>query len=468
MTGKQYWFALRPPDAGHGFPLLVFDAEDRLHLPLTVFAREAGRRKAQGTARTYLYAVLPFFSYLAADVWQRRAGRRWDGPPAEIRLAVEDYLIDRLSCKVDEHRLGFQLVSRTGETPNTVRVFLSGLKCFYRVMRVQGCYPYDNPLVDRLAATLGAVLERLESPEAFPRMPERSGVVEPRSRRRLSDSYFRLAGREWVPQLVDDPTLPRRLRDGGRRLAGRRLRDECVTRLLFETGARVSEVTGLTLGDWVAKGTRTEATAFSKGSHGARVKTVRFTADTAKLLRRYVDGERRACDPRGLTLAAYRRLAQDRRVDLQAVPLFLSKRGTPLSPKTYRENYWNPACRAAGIDADVHQARHWYVTMCMREVYETARTAGEVERAKGDLIAYMGWRSGEETLKAYEHHFQAARAAAIQDRVHARMDRALKGQLETLARGTPGGAGAAPPPPSVAPADGPEEAALAFLERSLR
>jgi hypothetical protein len=45
-----------------------------------------------------------------------------------------------------------------------------------------------------------------------------------------------------------------------------------VTRLLFETGGRIFEVTGLTLGDWAIRGLTREATAASKGSHGRRVK----------------------------------------------------------------------------------------------------------------------------------------------------------------------------------------------------
>jgi hypothetical protein len=92
------------------------------------------------------------------------------------------------------------------------------------------------------------------------------------------------------------------------------------------------------------------------------------------LLRRYVDSERRALDARGLTCAALLEPAARRPPDLLAAPLFLSARRTPLSAKAYRETAWNPACAAAGLDADVHQARHWYVTMAVRQIYESAAT----------------------------------------------------------------------------------------------
>jgi hypothetical protein len=59
----RYWFAERPRSASHGFPMIVFGPDGNLDLPLTLFAREVDRRLAHGTARTYLYAVLPFFHF---------------------------------------------------------------------------------------------------------------------------------------------------------------------------------------------------------------------------------------------------------------------------------------------------------------------------------------------------------------------------------------------------------------------
>jgi integrase len=225
---------------------------------------------------------------------------------------------------------------------------------------------------------------------------------------------------------VDDPTLPARVLAGGRRLRRWGLREECVTRLLFESGGRVSEVTGLTLGDWMGRGLLQEATAFSKGSHGRRVKFLRFSSDTAKLLRRYVDGERHRLDPRGLTCSILLEPTSRKNPETSAAPLFLTARRIALTPKHYRENAWTPACAAAGIDADVHQARHWYVTMAVRQIYETATTDADVRRRLRELIEYMKWRRGTQTLDAYEHYFDAVRHAEIQDRVHARLDDALR------------------------------------------
>lgn len=151
------------------FRVLVFDQEKRLDFPLTVFAAEAAKRSSDSTARVYLNAVIPFFEWLAA---QGGAARSWDDPPEAIRQGVGDYLVERLKCKVREHHAGFQLVSLTDGTQTTVRVFLSALKLFYRIMRAQDRYQYANALVDGPSAVLAEVEDRIAGTALLPRMPE--------------------------------------------------------------------------------------------------------------------------------------------------------------------------------------------------------------------------------------------------------------------------------------------------------
>jgi integrase len=425
--GNAYWFAPRPPEVSHRHPFLVFDCQDQLHFELTVFGKEAAARVEKKTVEGYLRALLPFFTYLETDEWQVRAAQNWKSGPESVRHAVEDYLIHQLHCIARRHHQGFLLVLKTNQTHQTVKLFLSGLKFFYQIMCQQGYYGSPNPLIDSGSSVI-QFLEAQDSEEgASPRMPARSGVVEPRKMRkpRLSDSYFKLEDERWIPQVVDDPTLFARVLRGGRQLKHWGIREECVTRILFESGCRVSEVVGLTLGDWVARGMTQEATAFSKGSHGRRVKFLRFSSETAKLLRRYFDGERRSLDPQRCTLEEYLQTAKAGRSDLHTIPLFLSRQRTALSAKTYREHSWNPACQAAQIDADVHQARHWHVTQAVRYIYETSQAEGEVQRRLQELVEYMKWRS-KETLEAYEHYFDAARHAETLDVLHARMHQELE------------------------------------------
>lgn len=438
VSKGEYRFEQRPSETSHGHPVLVFDGDSRIHLPLTVFAKAAFAQLAPETARVYLYALLPFFTFLDQDVWQVRSGRRWDSEPGEVRKAVDDYLVRRLQCQVGEHRLGFQLVAITAGARSHIHIFLSALKLFYRITCPAGYYPFDNPLVDVKAAAAIADAQNYiekEGDAAPPRMPELSGVVEPRHpRRRLSDSYFKMVGEEWVPLIIDDPDFPSLISRGGD-IVGWRLRERCVTDLLFETGARISEVVGLTLGDWEARGLTVEADAFSKGTRGRRVKFLRFSSNTAKLLRRYFNTERRERDPHGYTLGRYLQVAIRESLDLDKVPLFLTVRRRPLTPKVYRDHYWKPACEAAGLDADVHQTRHWYVTRAIRHIHETSTDEVEIARRVKGLIAYMKWKS-EETIEAYEHYFRAAQYVEETAAALLRSDRALNLNLEGRRRGT--------------------------------
>src|SRR5258708_1444958 len=360
MRKDVYWFKSRPSGVAPQHPFLVFDCHGKLDLAFTAIAKEAVDQLSTSTAKTYLNSAMPFLTFLAKDEWQVRAGRRWDGPPEQVKQAVDDYLGQCLYCKVQDKE-HYRLVSFTRVTRGTARVFLAALKFCYRSARQLGYYQYSHPLIDIISQALIEAGYQYDNEDEQPRMPQRSGVERPLRKKRLTDSYYKLVNEDWVPQTINDPLFPKKVLEGARQLSGWGLREECVTRLLFETGARVSEIVGLTLGDWLDRGGNLEANSFSKGSHGRRVKWIRFSKETAKLLIKYFDEERSKLDLHNYTLHDYQFLAKRNLVDLETVPLFLSHRRTPWTTKTYRDNFWTPACRAAGIDADIHQTRHWIV-----------------------------------------------------------------------------------------------------------
>jgi hypothetical protein len=173
--------------------VLVFDGAGRLHLPLTIFAKEARKRLSPNSVTVYLYAMLPFFSFLAST--RAGAGRSWNGDPGIVRTWVAEYLEDRLDCVIRRHRLGFELVQVTGRTRGNVGAFLAALKLFYIVMREAGCYTAENPLVDVTMRALNDVeYDGFGDEDDPPRMPAVSGVEPTRVRRRLTDSFFKLIG----------------------------------------------------------------------------------------------------------------------------------------------------------------------------------------------------------------------------------------------------------------------------------
>lgn len=246
---KAYQFVVRSSDAEHGHPILVYTCSGQLHYELTRFAFLATAPLNYRTIKVYLYAILPFFTWLDTDEQQKRSGRHWRSPPEQVRWTVEDYLVQQMRCQLQQHHLGFQLIRPTARTPSQTRIFLVALKCFYKLMSRQGYYAYPNPLVDSLPEMLEKAEECLEEANQPPRLPDISGVQEPNLRQRLTDSYYKFVGEEWIPQIIDDASLPRQVLEGGRQLKGWGLREECVTRMLFETGARVSEIVGLALAE---------------------------------------------------------------------------------------------------------------------------------------------------------------------------------------------------------------------------
>ena len=437
----SYWFAARPKTVEHQYPFTVFDAQDRLHLPLTLFAKDAQVRLCPKTVPIYLYSLCPYFTWLDTNIWQVRMGQTWDAPPELVRRSIDDYLVQKLQCQILPQHQGWKYVALTAGTKSTLRIFLAALKLYYQIMRERELYSFANPLVDSMSATIAAAVAQVvreEEEKKPPKMPDQSGVEIPRKKptHRLTDSYYKLEHDEWQPQIIDDPKLPGDILAGGRTLLLKytRQRDEVVTWLLFETGARVSEICGLMLGDWAMLGTKNKAKSFSKGSYGRRTKTLSFAEDTVILLRRYFDEERIGFDPRGYSLDLYLELAAHKQIDLSTIPLFLSSQGTQLTAKTYREHYWNRACVAAGIEADVHQARHWHVTREVRDIYETAKNAKEVEQRMRDLIDYMKWKS-DETLCAYEHYFEQQHHADTRDDFQQRMHAKVQQYLEERQHG---------------------------------
>lgn len=403
---QQFRAVRRPKDLSSPYALVVVDGSGIPHLPLTVFHHEMQRFLADGTAKTYLATLLPYFDYLAADSWRQERKDRWDSPPEAVRESVRDFLVEQLHCKAQPRETD-QLIRRTRKSPSTVHVFLCALKQFYHLARRKEWYLYSHPLTDPTANLLQEI-EAEERHEAGqrPRMPQRSGVEEPRHRF-LSDNYFKLVHETWQPHPIDDPQLHRVLRQGFRP-AGLCLRDQLVVRIAYESGARIREILCLTVGDWRKRGSKQEAWAFSKGSHGRRVKVIRWSAETSKILLAYVNTERRAIDN------------QSRRFDAldDGDPLFLSRRGNPYDYDSFKK-HWYKLCAVLQLDLNIHALRHWFVTQEIRFICETAKESGDIERGKEDLVRYMAWRSPE-TLQCYEHYFDEIRHADLQDRLHTR------------------------------------------------
>jgi hypothetical protein len=392
------------------YPLHVVRRDGVPEMPMTVFANELRRELAAGSAYNYVREVVQFANWAMRDHVAATQGWSLYGEPREIRNLLQEYLSNVGQCRVTRRpdTLGIRVayVNGVDGTRMNVRLLLAALKRFYEILSDACLYSFPNPLVhaDARRAITEFRRQGRVAVEAFagrPPMPPASGVDPPEDVR-LSENYFRLVRREWQPRAIDDPEFPGHVYAAGAR-HGWALREFCVARALLESGARISEIFDLTAADWSFSGFGNQLSARSKGSFGERVKTLVVSNPTAKLFRRYFDQHRRERGKPHLTISDLNRMQRKEPEQLSRIRIFLTQRGTAMTPGLFRDHYWRPALRAAGLDADPHTCRHWFVTNAMRHIEQAAANEAELARRKEELIQYMAWRSGERTLKAYEH-----------------------------------------------------------------
>lgn len=257
-------------------------------------------------------------------------------------------------------------------------------------------YPHHNPLIDGQAILHSYKEEVRGVREDKPRIPSVAGTEDPVTHRRLTDSYFKIINEEWQPQIIDDMNLPYQVYRAGKKVNWSQ-REMIIARMLFETGARASEIIELTVGDYRQRKNHQEVSTFNKGSHGRKIKFLRFSKDTVKRLFHYIDTERKSYDENHLE---FDQLPDD-------APIFLSANGTAF---TYHAWYyhWKRAMIVNELSLNPHKARHWFVTSRLREIYNVSKNEAEIQQRKNELIKYMKWKNPD-TMNVYEHHFDEAK-----------------------------------------------------------
>ena len=434
------------PNLDH--PYQVVRADGLPDVPLTLFASDLLKSLSPSSVPIYMREVLAAFEWAQSDAIVLRNHWSLFGPPAEVRNVLREYLSVAAKCKLTTRadRLGVKVtyVCQTSETGINIRILLAALRRCYDYLISSEGYVHANPLLqeqmDQIRADLrNGYRQAVRAAEGRDPMPSVSGV-DPPFGIRFSANFFRCVDREWIPRTIDDPDFPHLVYDAGKEY-GWGFRELCVVRMLFESGARISEILDLTALDWSVSQFMNQFVARNKGSFGIRTKRLVVSSATAKLCRRYFDNDtegRRAHDRLGLTLNDLTKLDSEA---LGKIPLFLTNRGTVMGAKTFRHGYWTPALRAANIHANPHLARHWFVTNALRMIEKTSKDENETYRRKAELVQYMGWRTAERTLKAYEHvtrdvNFVATTLTTIHGAMKKRED-AIKKDPAALSRYQP-------------------------------
>lgn len=412
---------------------LVFSRGYVLDLSVTAYAKHLSRMSATNTVVAYLTQIIRWMNFLYRESPQNDA---WRLEPQLLRKKIFIFLSDEYQCQLRFARFheDAMIVTERGAIDGRSKLFLAAMQSFYRILFNLKLYAHRSPL--RIPSD--EVDEETQEQLSKPQMPLVSGCELPAHSLpyRLSNNYFVCAKSEWIPRALDCADFPRLMQRGGK-IIGWSLRERIIFRMLFETGARISEVLGLTLADWRMHGCANKSAAFSKGSSSARVKYVSWSQDTTKLLREYFDTDRRKFDSNHWTLNDY--LDTYDAATLARTPLFLNRYGTAVTANSYRSQYWNPAATAAGIKANPHQARHWYVTAQMRKIFEDGATSNindpRISHRISMLIAYMKWKRGAETIQSYNHYFQQDIIAALQDSLHEKFNDNLATEKENLHTG---------------------------------
>lgn len=386
----KYWYAFCPEGVQSRYKLLVFH-DNEPFLPLTEFYHDCLGRIDKSSASSYVNSLLPFFTWLDHDSNYQGKHVNWNDPPEVVRIAIEDYLMNKMECKVRE-KDSFRFINLTNKSPNTVNRFLSAIKAFYRSLIRLKQYEYDNPLIDSQAILNEYRIQTEGVRKDKPRMPSIGGTENSMQHRGFTDSYFKIINKEWQPHIIDDPYLPFQIYQAGKQVNWSQ-RDTVIARMFFETGARASEIVELTIGDYRARKSYQEVITFSKGSYGRKVKFLRFSKDTVKRLVRYINTERKKYDQKQL---GFEDLPDE-------TPIFLTETGTPLTYHAWFY-HWNKAMKYSGIKLNPHKARHWFVTTRLREIHNISKSNVEIQQRKNELIKYMKWKNPD-TIKVYEHYF---------------------------------------------------------------
>ncbi|WP_246096133.1 tyrosine-type recombinase/integrase [Paenibacillus sinopodophylli] len=381
---------------------MVFDDEKNHFPPLTEYYHYQIGRVSEGTALSYLNVLESFFYWLKTKSLYQGEKVKWDSLTLAVKSAIKQYLQKELGCKVRDQD-SYEKVFLTNKSKRTVNHFLAAIKAFYKTMKKIGMYNYNNPLVnlDLVDQDLNEVKGERKDRQ---RMPKIAGTEEPVNYRKVTDSYFKIMNDEWVPEVIGEWDLPYKVYNAGEKSKWN-LRDEVIIRFLFETGARISEILELTIGDYRNRMDKHEFSAFNKGSFKRRSKFIRISPETLKLLIRYINLERKKFTNNPVK---FENLSNDEFI-------FISQRGGKYKYTAFYNN-WSKIISTAGMKLNPHKARHWFVTSRLRGIYETSTSKAEIEDKKKQLIGYMKWRDSE-TINVYEHLYDEEKFRDIHEQM---------------------------------------------------
>src|SRR6266705_563858 len=289
----------RYPPGGPRYERLVFDADDHLIVPLNEWYHLMKGTGAARTRDTYLAVLRPWFGFMA------QRGYQWNAQPEAVREYTRLFLLEA-GCALRTGGAEGWFVQATNKSPistSGLHLLIAALRSFYTVMRrgafdpqdqrFHPLYAYENPMYSKvLVAWRSEHRKWMRNAGA----PDHAGI---RSHSRAAEAqqpvgFFQVKRQPLEPPVARD-SEPTRLAI----LAGVRYmidhappREAVILRILLESGARVSEVLGLTAGGLRLAhnpniGIDVAALVRNKGEQTVR-KPIWCSADTREPVQRYI------------------------------------------------------------------------------------------------------------------------------------------------------------------------------------
>src|SRR3954451_22363470 len=241
------------PTGGPRYERLVVDANDQLIVPLNEWYFLMKGFGAARTRDTYLAVLRPWFGFLTKHSYQ------WNARPEAVREYTRLFLLEA-GCALRSGRVEGWFVQATNRSPmsaNGLHLLIAALRCFYTVMlrgvfdpddqRYHPLYAFDNPMYSKVLVVWRSEHRRWNRNAGA---PEHAGI---RSESRADSAsqpigFFQVRVQPLEPPVARDAESIRLAILAGVRymIDHAPAREAVILRILLESGARVSEVLGLT------------------------------------------------------------------------------------------------------------------------------------------------------------------------------------------------------------------------------
>jgi site-specific recombinase XerD len=312
----------------------------------------------------------------------------------EVERLIRGLIQDFFHWKVEAHREGNYVIkkmipliyvkNKRRLSKNTLRQGIQALSTFYSYLINKDLFNGRNP-IEREWNWSTPKNAKINQAPAIAGITEVDPFV-------WTTEYkeFCVQGKIWKPEILTDPAIKRKFIDFFKQ---GNIVYLIITLILFESGARIHEVLSVTKKGWESlHGQSTGAKVINKGSDGELAKKIYWLFETDELIKYYVKVVRPKLDRRQ---RSFEELRDD---DV----IFLNQRGDPITRFAFYAQ-WNKAREKIGVQINIHQVRHWFVTMALMRIDQITKNNPTLRfLLREEFFQLMSWKN-QSTMQIYDH-----------------------------------------------------------------